>query len=135
VTPKRYLFDTSALITLLEDETGADQVAHILNRAEVWIPWMALLEMHYITQQEKDEAEADDRYAYVQLMPVTILWETTEPILLTAARFKANYRISLGDAIVAAIASQNDFILLHKDPEFEVLGAEIQLQALPYKTS
>ncbi len=132
---ERYLFDTSALITLLEDEPGADQVAHILNNAKVWIPWLALLEMHYITWQEKDEAAADDRYAYVQLMPVTILWEITEPILLTATRFKANHRLSLGDAIIAAIALQNDFVLLHKDPEFEALSAEIQLQALPYKTS
>lgn len=132
---KRYLLDTSALLTLIEDETGADQVEQTLREAEVWLPWLALLETSYITQQEQGEAEAEHRYALMKQLPVTILWGMDEPTLLTAARLKATQRISLADAIIAAQAIRQNAVLLHKDPEFEVLAAQMSLEALPYKNS
>jgi predicted nucleic acid-binding protein len=58
-----------------------------------------------------------------------------EPTLLTAARFKATQRISLADAIIAALAIRQDAILLHKDPEFEVLAGQVSLETLLYKKS
>jgi len=54
-----YLLDTSALLTLIENEAGADYVAQILTGSESYLPWLALLETHYITQQEQGRAEAD----------------------------------------------------------------------------
>ena len=68
-------------------------------------------------------------------------WQTVVPAaLLTAARLKAGYRISLGDAMIASFALRRGAVLLHKDPEFEPLAVEFQragmsLDALPYKTS
>ena len=131
----RYLLDTSALLTLIEDEAGADQVEQVLRQAEVWLPWLALLETSYITQQEQGAAEAEHRYALIKQLPVTILWDMDEPTLLTAARLKATQRISLADAIIAALAIRQNAILLHKDPEFEVLAEQVSLEALPYKKS
>jgi predicted nucleic acid-binding protein len=135
VSHNRYLLDTSALLTLIEDEAGADQVEQVLRRAEVWLPWLALLETSYITQQEQGEAEAEHRYAMIKQLPVTILWDMDEPTLLTAARLKATRRVSLADAIIAALAIRQNAILLHKDPEFEVLAEQVSLEALPYKKS
>ena len=129
----RYLLDTSALLTLIEDEAGADYVAQILRNAECYFPWLALLETHYITQQERDKVEADRRYAFIHRLPGTIVWQVSEAIVLTSARLKANYHISLADSIVAAIAIDYDLTLLHKDPEFESLNHLLQLKALPYK--
>ena len=131
----RYLLDTSALLTLIEDEAGADHVEQVLRQAEVWLPWLALLETSYITQQEQGPAESEHRYALIKQLPVTILWDMDEPTLLTAARLKATQRISLADAIIAALAIRQNAILLHKDPEFEVLAEQVRLEALPYKKS
>lgn len=129
----RYLLDTSALLTLIEDEAGADRVEQVLHQGEVWLPWLVLLETSYITRQERGEAEADHRYALVRRLPVTILWEMDEATLLTAARLKATSRLSLADAVIAAFAMQQNATLVHKDPEFEVLAEQVPLEALPYK--
>jgi len=133
VTADRFLLDTSALLTLIEDEAGAERVEQVLTQGEVWLPWLVLLEATYITRQEQDEAEANHRYALMKQLPAIIMWEMDEPTLLTAARIKADHRLSLADAIIAAFAIQRNAVLVHKDPEFEALAGQMLLEALPYK--
>jgi ribonuclease VapC len=135
VSRKRYLLDTSAILTLIEDEAGADRVEQVLTQDEVCLPWLVLLETYYITQQEQGESEANQRYALLKQLPATILWEIDEPTLLTAARLKATFHISLADAIIASFAIQQKATMLHKDPEFEALADQVSLEALPYKGS
>jgi predicted nucleic acid-binding protein len=133
VTVSKYLLDTSALLTLIEDEAGADRVEDILRNQEVFIPWLCLMEVHYITQQERDVTEANQRYALLKASGATVLWETHEAILMTAAGFKAKFRLSLADTIIAAYAYEHRATLLHKDPEYEVLKEIVTLENLPYK--
>lgn len=128
-----YLLDTSALVTLIEDEDGADRVQEILTQEQALIPWSALMEVYYITLQERGQGEADQRYALLKLLPATILWTADEATLLKAGNFKARYRLSFADAVVAAFAAQHKAILVHKDPEFEPLAQQVTLEALPYK--
>ncbi|HDH10123.1 MAG TPA: VapC toxin family PIN domain ribonuclease, partial [Chloroflexi bacterium] len=40
---------------------------------------------------------------------------------------------SLADALIAAFAVQQGAILVHKDPEFDVLAELVRQEALPYK--
>ncbi len=127
------MLDTSALFTLVEDEPGAERVEEVLKTERVWLPWLVLLELAYVTRQERGEAEAEYRYALAKTLPATVLWDADEPTLLTAARFKASYRVSLADAIIAAVAVRRGAVLLHKDPEYEALAVEMALEALPYK--
>ncbi len=133
MSPDHYLLDTSALLTLIEDEAGAERVEQVLTQGEVWLPWLTLLEATYITKQERGQAEAERRYALLKQLPATILWEIEEPTMLTAARLKADHRLSLADAIIAAYAIRQNATLLHKDPEFEALTGQVSLEALPYK--
>lgn len=133
MSDERYLLDTSALLTLIENEEGAARVEYVLRHCEVLLPWLGLLEVYYITQQKQGQAEADRRYALTQRLPVTILWNVDEPTLLTAARLKAVHRISLADATIATFAIRQNALLLHKDPEFESLSGQVLLEALPYK--
>jgi predicted nucleic acid-binding protein len=128
-----YLLDTSAILTLLEDEDGAQRVESLLRREEVLLPFLTLLETYYITLQEQSEDVADKRYALLKQLPVTILWNVDEPTLLTAGRLKASFRLSLADALIAAFAVMRRAILVHKDPEMAVLSKMIQLETLPYK--
>ncbi len=63
-----------------------------------------------------------------------ILWEMNEALLIRAAKLKGQNRLSFADAVIAAYAIQNNSILVHKDPEYEALIGQLEMEALPYKT-
>ena len=128
-----YLLDTSAVLAFMEDEEGADEVEKILRSEQVIFPFVVLLEVYYITLREKGEEVAEKRYAFLKSLDVEVLWDLDEPILLTGGRFKGMYRLSLADAIIAAFAKRKMAILVHKDPEYEALAAEVRQLVLPYK--
>jgi predicted nucleic acid-binding protein len=128
------LLDTSAVLTFLEDEDGAERVETLLRKEEILLPYLVLLEAYCITLQEQPEDVADKRYALLKQLPATILWEVDEPTLLKAGRFKAYHRLSLANAIIAAFAQRNGAILVHKDPELEALSKFVEQEVLPYKT-
>ena len=128
-----YLLDTSAILTLLEDEEGAEREEALLRRETILLPFLVLLETYYITLQEQTEDVADRRYALLKQLPATVLWDVDEPTLLTAGRLKAGHRLSLADALIAALALRHRAILVHKDPEIAALAETVQLEALPYK--
>ncbi len=130
---KKFLLDTSAWFTFMEDEEGADEVESILVTKDVIIPFIVLLEIYYISFREKGEYVASKRYAFLKSLEAEFVWQIDEPTLLIAGNFKASYRISLADAVIAAIAKRNGAILVHKDPEYEALKREIEQKILPYK--
>jgi predicted nucleic acid-binding protein len=129
-----YLLDTSALLYLIEDEEGSDQVERALRQETTLLPWPVLLEAYYVSIQEEGQAEADRRLALIKQLSVTILWDMDESTLLTAAKLKADFQISFADSIIAAFAVQRDAILMHKDPEFEALAGILPMEPLPYKS-
>jgi len=129
-----YLLDTSALLSFIEDEEGADRVEQALKQKETIVPWPILLEMYYITLQEEGQSEADRRFALIKQLKVNILYDMDEATVLTAARLKARHHVSFADAIIAAFAIRKDAILIHKDPEFEALTGLLKMEALPYKS-
>jgi len=132
---KTFLLDTSALLTLRDDEPGADEVAALLRqvqRGEVNCHgcFISLMEVFY--RVWKDEGEAAGRLAYRQCQSLPMTWIHETPALLEkAAELKAGHPISLADAWIAAAALLEHAYLVHKDPEFEVIAAP-QLR-LPYK--
>ena len=129
----RYLLDTSAILTLLEDEEGAQRVETLLRQEKVLFPFLALLETYHITLQEQTEDLADQRYALLKQLPEAILWSVDEPTLLIAGRLKAAHRLSLADALIAAFAVQQQATLVHKDPEMAALQGVVKMEILPYK--
>ena len=133
---KHYLLDTSALLTLRDDEKGAEQVVKILMQAEagkvtVFGCFMTLMEVLY--RVWKDENEIEGKLAYAQCKSLPIVWvHESNELLEQASEIKANYRLSLADAWIAASAVLQDACLVHKDPEFGVLDF-IQQKLLPYR--
>ncbi|HUP22018.1 MAG TPA: PIN domain-containing protein [Thermoanaerobaculia bacterium] len=128
-----YLLDASALFTLVEDEPGAERVQEIIAGERALVPWIALLETHYVTRQERGAAEADRRYALLCEVSAEILWEIDEVVLRTASRLKAEHPVSLADAITGAYAHRHGAVLVHKDPEYENLRDLVALERLPAK--
>ncbi len=132
---KRYVLDTSALLTLRDDEPGADTVAELLKKAQSTNIrclgcFISLMEVLY--RVWRDEGEAAGRLAYEQCLSLPIEWihETSE-LLKRSGEIKATYPLSVADAWIAACALQEDAILIHKDPEFQAVPVE--QEPLPFK--
>ena len=116
-----FCLDTSAILTLRDDEPGAERVAMVLEGPN---PCFAcfITRMEVLYRVWKDEGERSGRLAYEQLQSLPIQWvEQTEPMLLEASRIKASYPLSFADAWIAAAALLSRATLLHKDPEFEAI--------------
>jgi predicted nucleic acid-binding protein len=134
---KRYLLDTSALLTLRDDEPGAQRVADLLTlasqrKAKCFGCFMSLMEVLY--RVWKDENEQAAQQAYQQCLALPIEWlHSSESLLQQAAQLKATQRLSLADAWIAACALEQDAILIHKDPEFTPLPLEQELLPLKAK--
>jgi predicted nucleic acid-binding protein len=130
---KSFVLDTSALLTFIEKEDGAERVRDVLLKQTIIIPWLSILETVYISQRELGEEEALTRYALLKKLNAKIIWDADEALLLNAARIKSTHSLSLADSVIAAITTQHNAILLHKDPEYEPLQDVIEMEILPYK--
>ena len=130
---KSFVLDTSALMTLIEKEEGAERVRDVLLKQKIIIPWLSILETVYISQRELGEEEALVRYALLKKLDATIIWNADESLLLNAARIKSAHSLSVADSVIAAITTQHNAILLHKDREYELLQDVLEMELLPYK--
>lgn len=132
---KRFVLDTSALLTLRDDEPGADRVAEVLhlaseNKAKCYGCFMSLMEVLYRVWRDEDQVAG--QLAYQQCLALPVEWlQSSDVMLAKAAEFKALYPLSLADAWIAACAAEQDAVLLHKDPEFKPLP--ITQELLPLK--
>lgn len=132
---KHYLLDTSALLTLRDDEDGADIVADLMYQAQeskvkCFGCFMTLMEVFY--RVWKDENELAGRIAYEKCQSLPIEWiHESKNLLEFSAKIKAQDKLSLADAWIAASAIQGNAILVHKDPEF--ISLKCPQIKLPYK--
>lgn len=132
---EHFALDTSALIAWIQGEPGADRVDEILHSDDdVFIPWPALMEFFYLNARRRGVVVAQERYAAIKHLDVTILDGWDEQLWLQTAMFKMRYAISLADAQILALARAADAILVHKDPEYEALAGEHSFEALPFKS-
>jgi len=53
--------------------------------------------------------------------------------LLDTSALLTLFRVSFADALIAAFAVRSSAILVHKDPEFEILADQVRQESLPYK--
>jgi predicted nucleic acid-binding protein len=134
---KRFLLDTSALLTLRDDEPGADRVAEVLTLAtkgktKCYGCFITLMEVLYRVWRDEDHAAG--QLAYQQCMALPIEWlSNTDRLVLKAAEFKATHPLSIADAWIAACASEQGATLLHKDPEFKPVP--VMQELLPLKAT
>ena len=138
-SPLLYVLDTSALLTFMEDEAGAEQVQELLEKAKrgeviLLVSFMSFMEVYYMSLQERGQEEAQERVTLVAALPMLRV-ESSESLGVQAGAFKAAHRLSVADAWIAALAQERDATLVHKDPEFEQVESTIKVVRLPYKAS
>ncbi len=132
---ERYVLDTSAILAFLGGEPGADRVERLLRgtrtgRHEVLVCSITLMELFYTAMRAKGEDAAVRLLALVKAWPLEWVYPD-EKVLLQAGRLKASHRLSVADALVAAVARIQGATLVHKDPELEALRGQVDLLNLP----
>jgi len=134
---ENYILDTSALLTYIEDEEGSEYVEDLLIRGEkgdvaIYLAFISLTEVFYITAKERDVSEAFKRVKLIQSLAVRVE-ESNENLNVRAGSLKAKNRISVADAYIAALCQEYNGTLVHKDPEFEKISPRVKEFKLPYK--
>lgn len=121
---RTFLLDTSALLALRGDESGAAEVEALLRDAErggcpVLVSFMTRMELLYLIRREEGEEAALDALRLADAL--CIEWVSCEDsILETAATLKSRGGLSLADSWIGASALVRQAVLVHKDPEFGV---------------
>ena len=96
------------------------------------ISFMSFMEVYSITMQERDGNEVQARVDLMAALP-GLRVDSTEALGLLAGELKAQHRLSVADAWIAALAQERHATLVHKDPEFEQVEATVKVLKLPYK--
>jgi predicted nucleic acid-binding protein len=119
----RFVLDTSAMLALRSNESGADRV-HVLlrqagrNQCHVFLSFMTRMELLYCIR--RDEGAESAGAALRLIDSFAIRWVSCEPAILEiASEIKAAGRISVAESWIGATAVLHNATLVHKDPEFE----------------
>jgi predicted nucleic acid-binding protein len=128
-----FVLDTSALLTLWNDEEGAAVVDHILRSgAPIYVSFMTFMESRYRIWKNVGREESGEFSKYLDLLPLQRI-DITDSIFEKSIEIKAMYRLSVCDSWIIATAISIGAVLVHKDPEFEQVKSKVVLENLPYK--
>ena len=132
-----YVLDTSAIFAYTKNEDGSDAVEKILkgirkSDSAVFLSFITWMELYYVSWQEKGEQTARELIMLIESLPVERV-DSYARLTFLAGRIKANYKLSVADAFIAATAVEKKAVLVHKDPELNRLSGIIKTLALPYK--
>ena len=125
----QHIFDTPTILTFQIDEGAVERLETLLREETIILPYIARLEIYYITPLGQAEYEANKQYALSKQLPAIIFWHVYETTLLTSGRLKAHHRLSLASPIIAEFAPRLRPILECTDPELEasLIGVEREI--------
>ena len=131
-----YVLDTSAILTVLQDEPGTETVTELLANARsghtiVYLPFMALMELEYQSLRKLGSGATQRVLNLVSAWPVEIAHSTDE-WRHRASTVKATAPVSVADAWICGLAMLLDAQLVHKDPEYDAVP-DLKALQLPYK--
>ena len=132
--PVCFVLDSFALLAFLEGESGIVRVKSVLKDAEkgdcrVFLSWINLGEVLYITEREQGQRQARETLAHIQSLPIQML-EVTPQDVLDAAHIKATHRLSYADAFAVVAALAQGATVLTGDPEFETVKELVTIEWL-----
>jgi len=131
------VLDSWALVAFFEDEPAAAAVEEILHQAgrdrhRLYLTSINWAEIYYSTMREVSQEAAEEHARVIAALPIDIVGIGDDlKLARQAAVFKARHRLSLADALAAALAKEKKAELVTGDPEFKALEKEIKIAWLP----
>lgn len=126
---ERYVLDACALIAYFSDESGAQVVADLLERArleeiELFVASVNIYELYYDCLKH-DATVAQQLLNDMHLLPVTIVEILDDSLMHASGQFKVAYRVSLADSIALGLAQELGARLVSSDHhEFDAIDAD-----------
>jgi predicted nucleic acid-binding protein len=123
-----FVLDSYSLLAFFRDEPGANAVEKLLNEAaedkhELYITVVNVGEVYYMSCRKDNVSKANQVWEAMGKFPLHFV-EIGMDLSLTAAKIKANYKLSYADAFAAALTIQKKATLVTGDNEFEALEGE-----------
>ena len=136
---KTYVMDSFAMIAFFEDESGAGQVAAILEalmkrKAKAFMSVVNWGEIYYNTMRVQGIREAEDVIKQFNKYPIQLV-EADQALTYEAAKLKGKYKIAYADCFAAALSLRLKAPIVTGDPEFNKLGQKISVQWIRTRTS
>lgn len=129
---KIYVLDSFAILALLGQETGSDQVSEIMRQtqegtAQTLMTWVNVGEVAYIVERRWGVGRVYQVLGNLEATQVKII-PIERNLTLTAAHIKADHVLAYADAFAAALAMQEKATLVTGDPEFASLDSFLSIQ-------
>jgi predicted nucleic acid-binding protein len=127
---KKFVFDSYALLALMEDEPAAQTVADIIldATAETYVSVINLGEVYYIVWRRHGEEAAEEVVHGVKQEERLVIAEATWLRVKGAARLKAAGGLAYADAFVLGLAQELSAALVTGDPELRSAGARLGVE-------
>ncbi len=127
-----FCLDTSALLAHYRDEAGGDRVQEILDGARVLVVSITITEFSrrmLALGSPVDEIErvlADYRLMFSGIAPI----DEKAAVRAFEISSRSTGRIPLADTLIAAAASLSGAVLVHRDPHFSSVPADLLAQEM-----
>jgi hypothetical protein len=116
---KRYLLDTNAVVCLLRGENALQQR---LESAE-WVGISILSQIEFLAFPSLSENDRRTFLEFSERVEVVGLERTERALIDRIVSLRAQYRLKLPDAIIAATAVERDATLITDDRQLQTLSA------------
>ena len=127
-----FCLDTSALLAHYRDEAGGDRVQEIMDGTRVFVASITITEFSrrmLALGSPVDEIErvlADYRLMFSSVAPI----DEKAAVRAFEISFRSAGRIPLADTFIAAAASLSGSVLVHRDPHFSSIPADLLAQEM-----
>jgi len=132
-TARKYVLDSHAVLSLVEDEPGAQVVAELLicDKAELHLSAISLGEIYYVILRRHGEAAAEEIVGAVLQEQALTVEEVSWPRLKQAACIKGGGGISYADAFVVGLSRELKAVLVSGDPDIRAVAGKFGLECSP----
>jgi len=131
---EKFVLDSFAVLSVLEEEAGADRVAGILTAqdAGLYMSSINVGEVYYIMMRRRGKDAADLVEGAIYDHPRLNVVEADRARIRAAAEIKAAGKLSMADGFAAALAMELGATLVTGDPELARLESQgLSLCRLP----
>jgi len=127
-----YVFDSYAVLELLENGLESDLVAKILENKNqlIFMSYLSLGEIYYILLRRRGEAAAEEVVESIIFEDRINLVEANWGRIRQAAALKANGGLSYADAFMIALGLEKEAVIVNNDPEIYKLAGQVGLEVV-----
>ena len=128
------VFDSSALIALLEGEKKGAQVIDILSKAvaeqtEIYVSVINWGEIMYVAEQKRGQEHRKKLEEAIDKMGLEIA-DVNRETVNQAIFFKAHYHLDYADSFAASLAFLKKAVLVTGDRDFERIKSQVSVHLL-----